>query len=185
MCWGQVQVTFIPCEALGASVSSWKMKVTVPVTLWLVWSHEENIIVKKPSKWKLSAPVTQLLSLTEGSGVWDMKWPEGWAVRGSCDYPEVRCRRHGLHSRDLTKWEPWLCHWPCGDPRPQLNLFSNCSVCWVTLAMSDSVTPWAVTQQAPLSLRISRQEYWSGLPFPPPRDLAYPGTEPMSLMSPA
>ena len=32
--------------------------------------------------------------------------------------------------------------------------------------------------QAPLSLE--RQEYWSGLPFPPPGDLPYPGIEPMS-----
>ena len=33
------------------------------------------------------------------------------------------------------------------------------------------VTPWTVTCQAPLSIEFSRQEYWSGLPFPPPRDL--------------
>ena len=32
---------------------------------------------------------------------------------------------------------------------------------------------------------FSRQEYWSGLPFPPPRDLPKPGLEPASLMSPA
>ena len=32
---------------------------------------------------------------------------------------------------------------------------------------------------------FSRQEYWSGLPFPTPRDLPYPGIEPESLMSPA
>ena len=32
---------------------------------------------------------------------------------------------------------------------------------------------------------FSRQEYWSGLPFPPPRDLPTPGMEPMSLMFPA
>ena len=32
--------------------------------------------------------------------------------------------------------------------------------------MSDSATPWTVAHQAPLSLKFSRQEYWSGLPFP-------------------
>ena len=37
------------------------------------------------------------------------------------------------------------------------------------------VTPWTVTCQAPLSIDFSRQEYWSGLPFPPPRDLPDPG----------
>ena len=39
--------------------------------------------------------------------------------------------------------------------------------------------------QAPLSMGFSRQEYWSGLPFPPPGDLLNPGTEPVSLVSPA
>ena len=35
--------------------------------------------------------------------------------------------------------------------------------------------------QAPLSMGFSRQEYWSGLPFPPPGDLPYPGIKPVSL----
>ena len=41
-------------------------------------------------------------------------------------------------------------------------------------------TPWTVAYQAPLSMGFSRQEYWSGLPFPSPRDLPDPGTEPAS-----
>ena len=44
------------------------------------------------------------------------------------------------------------------------------------------VTPWTVAQQAPLSMRFSRQEYWSGLPFLPLGDLPNPGIE---LESPA
>ena len=36
-------------------------------------------------------------------------------------------------------------------------------------------TPWTIALQAPLSMGLSRQEYWSGLPFPPPRDLPNPG----------
>ena len=39
--------------------------------------------------------------------------------------------------------------------------------------------------QAPLSMGVSRQEYWSGLPFPIPGDLLNPGIEPTSLASPA
>ena len=46
-------------------------------------------------------------------------------------------------------------------------------------------TLWTVAHQAPLSMRFSRQEYWNGLPFPPPGDLPSPGIEPLSLMSPA
>ena len=42
-----------------------------------------------------------------------------------------------------------------------------------------------VARQAPLSMESSRQEYWSGLPFPPPGHLPHPGIEPTSLVSPA
>ena len=51
--------------------------------------------------------------------------------------------------------------------------------------MSDSAIPWTVTRQAPLSMGFSRQEYWNGLPFPPPGNLPNPGIKPVSLMSPA
>ena len=47
--------------------------------------------------------------------------------------------------------------------------------------MSNSATPWTVAHQAPLSMEFSRQEYWSGLPCPPPGDLPYTGIEPRSL----
>ena len=46
-------------------------------------------------------------------------------------------------------------------------------------------TPWTAAHQAPLPMEFSMQEYWSGLPFPPPRDLLNPGIEPMSPASPA
>ena len=50
----------------------------------------------------------------------------------------------------------------------------SCSV------MSDSVTPWTVAHQGPLTTGFSRQEYWSGLPFPSPGDPPDPGIEPAS-----
>ena len=43
---------------------------------------------------------------------------------------------------------------------------------------------WTVVCQAPLSMGFSRQEYWSGWPFPPPGDFPHPGIKPVSLMSP-
>ena len=51
--------------------------------------------------------------------------------------------------------------------------------------MSNSVTPWTVAHQAPLSMGFSRQKYWSRLPFPPPGVLPDPGIEAASLVSPA
>ena len=47
------------------------------------------------------------------------------------------------------------------------------------------VTLWTVPHQSPLFMEISRQEYWSGLPWPPPGDLPHLGIELTSLRSPA
>ena len=56
-----------------------------------------------------------------------------------------------------------------------LLLLFSCSV------ISDSfATPWTVAHQTPLSMGFPRQEYWSGLPWPPPGDLPNPGIEPAS-----
>ena len=52
-------------------------------------------------------------------------------------------------------------------------VFSHSVVC-------NSATPWTVAGQSPLSIAFSRQEYWSGLPFPSPGDVPDP-----SLPSPA
>ena len=41
-------------------------------------------------------------------------------------------------------------------------------------------TAWTIAHQAPLSMGFSRQEYWSGLPFPSPGDLSHSGIEPGS-----
>ena len=47
------------------------------------------------------------------------------------------------------------------------------------------VSLWTVARQAPLSMGFSRQEYWSGLPVPPPEDLPKPRIKPTSLISTA
>ena len=64
-----------------------------------------------------------------------------------------------------------------GDTRARGLISANC----VRLL----ATPWTGALQAPLSMGFSRQEYWSGLSFPPPGDLPNPGIEPVSPVSPA
>ena len=57
---------------------------------------------------------------------------------------------------------------------------------WVLSRLSyirSFATPWNVACQTPQSIGFSRQEYWSGLPFPSPRDLPDPGIEPGSPAS--
>ena len=62
--------------------------------------------------------------------------------------------------------------------------FSICVVSTWVLSLFSHVwlfeTPWTVARQAPLSMGLSRQPYWSGLPCPPPGDLLYSGIKPRS-----
>ena len=77
------------------------------------------------------------------------------------------CTRHRDHQGSAL---PWL------GPHPGAALGSK----WSRSDVSDSTTPWTVALQAPPSMGFSRQENWSGLPFPSPGDLPDPGIEPGS-----
>ena len=70
----------------------------------------------------------------------------------------------GLASPDTQQWWWWLSRSVVSDSLPP---------------------PWTVGRQAPLSMGFPRQEYQSGLPFPPPGDLPHPGIEARSPVSPA
>ena len=72
-----------------------------------------------------------------------------------------------MYSSMLTQYVSWKKKWV------------SCTV------VSDFVIPWAAAFPAPLSMGFSRQEYWSGLPFPPRGDLPNWGIKTASLMSPA
>ena len=77
----------------------------------------------------------------------------------------VGTERHGVHFHCLLHSQVLL-------RSSAVNSFA-CAVC--VLSRSSRVqlfeSPWTVALQAPLSMGFSRQEYWSGLPFPPPGDL--------------
>ena len=59
------------------------------------------------------------------------------------------------------------------------------SMCWVLIHVSLFATPWTVPLQALLSMEFPKQEYWSGLLFPTPRNLPDPRIKPVSLALPA
>ena len=65
-------------------------------------------------------------------------------------------------------------------PGPETGLLSNTQKWKLFSHVWFIATPWTVTHQAPLSMEFSRQEYWSGLPFPSPVDLPDPGIKPRS-----
>ena len=88
----------------------------------------------------------------------------------------------GTLSEPGADWQIWNWHEPSDRHRAEFQ-----SVCVLSHSVvSDSfVIPWTVAHQAPLSIEFSRQEYWNGLPFHTSGDLADPGIEPGSPVSPA
>ena len=93
---------------------------------------------------------------------------------------EPALRNKGRHHSVPNREQLWLAsatESPHRASKPQsccyvLSHFSRIQLC---------ATLWTVAYQAPLSMGFSRQEYWSGLPFPSPGDLPDPGIEPVSL----
>ena len=71
-------------------------------------------------------------------------------------------------TEDRNKWKDILCSWIT---RSEVKSLSHVRL---------FATPWTIAYQAPPSMGFSRQEYWSGLPFPSPGDLPDPGIKPRS-----
>ena len=94
-----------------------------------------------------------------------------------CTWSPLHFHRHSLSSG--------LCHLLCQQSQSLSIRSSHAHMLSCFIHVWLFATPWTVAHQAPLSMGFSRQEYWSGLPFPPPGDLPKPGIEPAPLMSSA
>ena len=78
-----------------------------------------------------------------------------------------------------------ICIWPKAFPDVQAKNLLHMDVCVKSFSHGQLWDPTDSSLPGSLSMGFSRQEYWSGLSFPAPRDLPNPGIEPASLMSPA
>ena len=94
----------------------------------------------------------------------------------SIQYSDSQFKDYTPFIHTIKYWLYSLCCTVC-----LCGLFYTC-VCSV---VSDSVIPWIVARQIPLSMEFSRQKYWSGLPFPPPGDPTQGSVKPTSLGSAA
>ena len=95
---------------------------------------------------------------------------------------EPDANHHPSRVRELFL-EPWLCaeHLHTSSHRIITATFWRVKVKVKSLSrVRLFVTPWTVAHQAPPSMEFSRQDYWSGLPFPSPADLPNPGIKPGS-----
>ena len=187
--WVLPQATWMPCllflwlhlslgwmEAQGQSPprDSWGKQAFLKVPPWTeeteMEKESENIgakreklllsfLIQSEQKRWLSPHINFLISAAPFPGK-PCFWPSLYSCSISASYP-----------RDAHRaTSPGLCN-EC-----MLSHFSRVRL---------FVTLWTVARQAPLSMGFSRQEYWSGLPCPPPGRLLSPGIEPKSLMSPA
>ena len=96
--------------------------------------------------------------------------------RPICQLKEVsgRGENSNAYCRRRERWGPWRSWAPILSEDFDLqNLWVLCSLSCVQLF----VTLWTVARQAPLSMGFFRQEYWSGLPFPPPEDFPDPARD--------
>ena len=96
---------------------------------------------------------------------------------GHVNQLQYTCLENPHGQRSLAGCSPWGCK--------ELDVTKH--ACKHTLISYDSrglyyrgATLWTAPRQSPLSMRFFRQEYWSGLPCPPPGDLPNPGIEPES-----
>ena len=93
-------------------------------------------------------------------------------------FPHYRQTLYRLSHREVQDWK--------GKHKVTLCVCVCVCVCvWSRFSGVWLLILWTVAHQDPLSRGFSRQEYWSGLPLPPPGNLSNPGIEPLSLMSPA
>ena len=115
--------------------------------------------------------------------------PEYWSgypfpSPGDLPNPGIKPRSPALQADSLPAEPP-------GKPLQLIGRHSTevkkyvCVVCAALLHSRLFAILWTGARQAPLSMGFSRQEYWSGWPHPSPGDLPDPGTDPLSLKSPA
>ena len=107
-------------------------------------------------------------------------WTDCWISHMSICQPRQTFEEEVLRLLALKLWR-------CSHPTPSLaclhKQLASPSLTWTLWKVLLSrvrlfATSWTVAHQAPLSMIFSRQEYWSGLPFPSPGDLPNPGIEP-------
>ena len=117
---------------------------------------------------QLESQITAPLHKSRGAWLWPLK------LEGPDSHHESADTALELGHMQITAQEPKVT-----TEEFRSNLLDCIDMC-VLSHVRFSATPWTAVCQAPLSMGFSRQEYWSGLPFPSPGDPPYSGTEPMS-----
>ena len=145
----------------------WKEKWLRQRNLWHNWWPENPQIRYSLEAWEV------ILRITAASG------------RGHYRLQAVdECKGTPGNAREVRKWG-WSCALWTQENEKLLDKFLHGGVTigseCVSAQSCPTLQPQTVAHQAPISMEFSRQEYWSGLPFPSPGDLPNPGIESASL----
>ena len=108
---------------------------------------------------------------------WILSFKPAFSLLSLSSFPKKCLFQNDFHKKDLGSVTA-----VSTQSAVALKSFTNNLVCLIAF---DFLIPWTIARQAPLSMGFSRQEYWSGLPFPSPGTLLDPGFEPVSPVSPA
>ena len=151
-------------------LSTWRlMEAGLRLPAWLLGAQCRLLSFLKPR-----------LRSESGETTWSLSW---WAkAKGPAENPGIPVFGKVVSDKSNSKDAVIFCwkeSWGCYQVTKATDSTFVLSHVW------HFATPWTVAHQAPLSMGFSRQEYWSGLPFPSPGDLPIPGIEPSSLTSPA
>ena len=139
----------------------------------LLWTHYHSFTQLLFSSWSFPFSFPQ----QESSCFFP---PNGWSLALTASHAKVVCQRTKIFITELYYWISLLKQ---GCFIRSLICSRPLCCCLVTKLHLTFATPGTVALQAPLSMAFSRQEYWSGLPFPSPGDLLHPGIEPVSPVS--
>ena len=157
----------------------------------LCWFWRRRVIetVSLPAQAPLSLDIYIYIFFFFNWGIvnvgWRIQWTRAWANSGRWWRTEKPGVLQSMGSQRIGR------NWVTEQQQQNIHVQSNpqtYNMKWresCKVVSKSFVTPWALACQAPLSMRCSRQEYWSGLPCPPPGDLPYPGIKAKSLTPPA
>ena len=178
--------------ATHSSILAWRIPGQRGLVSYSPWGRKESDTTEQPTLASLGPP-RRPLNATEDPkrrlGI-NKELPYSWMERpsitkisilpevteglpGGLDSKESDCQRGRLG------FPPWVGRIPWSKKTDELGCKERKKVTSLSRVQL-FVTPWTVAYQASPSMGFSRQEYWSGLPFPSPGDLPHPGTEPGS-----
>ena len=143
--------------------------MTTRLMLWSPWAITPETTASTAETWASSACAAQQEKLTqwEACALQVERSRYSLQLEKACmQQPHLRQQKINISKKEYQSWGR------LGLPQQTARKVDH--TCLVASLISDTATPWTVAHQASLSMELSRQEYWSELPFPSPEKCRSP-----------